>query len=396
VRGREVRTVSNATEGYAVAACRPARDAVGGCPVTRNSRLRLALDFRPALLGQAGIARAARELATALARRDDVELHLFGHSFARARVPPPPELARRLHRLPLPGRCQPALARVGLDAARLAGRARLFHWTDTIHPPVRSCPALLTVHDLAFAEDPEYHGPAAEGLLARARAAAAAAARIVTPTAATRDAVVRILGVAPERVRVIPFGADHVPSALPPPPIAGDYAVCIGTIEPRKNHLRLLAAWRRLPAPRPPLVVVGRPGWQCADAVAALRAGVAAGELRWLRDAGDAQLFGCLAHARLLVYPSLLEGFGFPPLEALALGVPVVAGRPPALDEVLGDAARTCDPRSVGALADAVAEVWRDDRLRAELAAAGRARARAFRWDDCAAQHAALYRELAG
>jgi glycosyltransferase involved in cell wall biosynthesis len=199
------------------------------------------------------------------------------------------------------------------------------------------------------------------------------------------------------RLRVIPFGADHVPEAAPEaaPPFAGaPFLLAIGTLEPRKNHAALLRAWRTLPAPRPRLVVIGRAGWLCAETVAALRAAAPDG-CTWLPRADDATLVRFLAHARALVYPSRYEGFGFPPLEAARLGTPIVAGDAAAVRETLGDAAVFVDPDDTAALARALAELLADERARTSLGAAGRARAARFRWLDTARAYAEVYREAA-
>jgi glycosyltransferase involved in cell wall biosynthesis len=354
---------------------------------------RIAIDYRPALLGNAGIGRAVRELAAAIARGGgrDVELRLFGHCLAAARRATTPPA--RLHRLPIPGRVQPWLARLRLDAAALSGNAAVFHWTDTVHPPVHRAKTVLTVHDVAFAADPTFHGPAANGLSERCRAAVGAAHAIVVPTAATAADLRQHFAPAGP-VHVVPFGADHVPASTAPDPLRGEpFVLAIGTIEPRKNHVRLLQAHRLLRTPRPRLVVVGRAGWECADAVAALRA---APETLWLTNADDATVFALLAHARALVYPTRYEGFGFPPLEALMFRTPVVAGDTPALREVLDDAAVFVDPTNAASIADGIARVLDDERLRESLRRRGPARAAAFRWQDCARRHVALYRELAG
>jgi len=360
--------------------------------------LPIALDYRPALLSPAGIGRACRELARALARRDDVALHLFGHSLARARVPVEVPPGARLHRLPIPGRSLPLLARCGLPAARLAGGARVFHWTDFVMPPVGATPAVLTVHDLAFVRDPAWHGAAAAAeLRERTRAAIARAAAVVVPSRTTAQDV---RAFAPElrALHVVPFGGDHVGRAPagPPHPLGGSpYALCLGTIEPRKNHGNLLAAWRQLPASRPLLVVVGRAGWACDGIVAALREAAAEGLVQWRPRAGDAEVFALLAHAELLVYPSLWEGFGFPPLEAMALGVPVVAHDAPPMRELGDGALQLADATDPGALAAACARLLGDGPARVQCAQRGRARAQTFRWADCAAAHAAIYREVA-
>ena len=358
--------------------------------------LRVALDYRPALLGRSGIPRAVRELARSLAEVAEemsLELHLFGHSFAGAEVQETPRRAR-LHRTRLPGRALPWLARIGLGAQRLCGGAEVFHWTDYVHPPVgRHTKVVLTLHDCAFAVDPSLHGEDAANLLARTRAACRRADVIVCPTRATADDARRALDVSSDRIRVIPFGIDHAirPRTATPAPDPQGHILMLGTIEPRKNHLRAIAAWRSLPSPRPRLVIVGRPGWCCEEAVTAIRDAVDSGEATWFDDADDALLTALFDEADALLYPSLLEGFGFPPLEALARGIPVVAGDTPALRETCGDAAIWCDPRDIDAIRDALASALASDARGAVVRDARRAQAAHFRWADCARAHAEVY-----
>jgi len=354
----------------------------------------IALDYRPALLSRAGIGRATRELARALVEVEDLRVHLFGHCLARARVPASAPRGARLHRLPIAGRLLPALERLGLGAERLAGGAALVHWTDYVQPPVRSAPRVLTVHDLAFVRDERWHGAAAAGLRERTRRAVARATALVTPSRATAEDLRAFAPDAP-RARVIPWGGDHVPTErLPRVGRFDDYVLCVGTVEPRKNHLGLLEAWRRLPRPRPHLVVAGARGWECDEIVAALRAAEQQGALTWLDRVQDAELWSLLQHARALVYPSLWEGFGFPPLEAMALGVPVIAHDVPPLREACGDAACYADATDAAALADAIAARLGDERARRDAVRAGRALAADRTWRACAEQHAALYREV--
>ena len=359
--------------------------------------LPIALDYRPALLSFAGIGRAVRGLAAALAQRDDVTVHLFGHSLAAARRPAAVPPRARLHRLPIPGRTLPWLHRLGVGAEHLAGRVGVFHWTDYVQPPLSRAAAVLTVHDLAFERDPSWHGANTAVLRERTRAALAAAAAVVVPSQTTA-ADLRTFVPEAKTPHVIPFGADHVvPEHVGPThPFAGrPYALCLGTIEPRKDHRTLLAAWRQLPEPRPLLVVVGRAGWQCDDTVADLRTAERERRAVWIAAADDAFAFQLLRHAELLVYPSLWEGFGFPPLEAMQLGVPVVAADTAPMRELGDGALALVTPHDAAALAEGVARVLGDRTHAERLRAAGRRRAAAFRWRDCAEAHAALYREVA-
>jgi alpha-1,3-rhamnosyl/mannosyltransferase len=337
-----------------------------------------------------------RELARALAARGDVELHLYGHSLARSRRSDPLPAGARLHRLPIPGRSLPLLARCGLGADRLGGRVAVFHWTDYVHPPLSRSAAVLTLHDVAFAQDAAFHGNAqSRALRERSARAAARAAVIVTPTQASARAASEHLAIPSRKLAVIPHGIDHLPARPLPRPRPEPYAVMIGTIEPRKNHVRALAAWRALGRDRPRLVVLGKRGWQCDAAVRAIEAARGDG-VEWQRDADDARLFAHLAHAQALLYPSLLEGFGFPPLEALALGVPVVAGDTPALREVLGEAAVFCDPRSIDSIRDACDRALRDTALRARVIAAGAGVCAALTWRECARAWRAVYERAVG
>ncbi|MCA8976036.1 MAG: glycosyltransferase family 4 protein [Planctomycetes bacterium] len=357
--------------------------------------LPIAIDYRPALLSRAGIGRVTRELARALAERTDLEVHLFGHSLAAARVPTAIPEGARLHRWPLPGRSLGTLARLGLGGDRLAGNVGIFHWTDFVQPPAGRAAKVLTVHDLAFVRQPQWHGAAAATLSARTRIAIAAADVVVVPSRTTA-ADVREFAPAAD-VRVVPFGCDHTVAATNAAhPLDGrPYALCLGTIEPRKNHRTLLQAWRALPAPRPLLVVIGGIGWECGEIVAELRRAERDGIVQWLQDCDDAAMWRWLGHAMLLVYPSLWEGFGLPPLEAMHCGVPVIAHDTPVLRETTAGAARLVDATDAENLAAAVREVTTDADLRAGLIALGRDRAAAFRWQHCAEHHAAIYHEVA-
>ena len=353
------------------------------------------LPYRPALLSRAGIGRATRELARSLARCDELDVHLFGHSLARSKVAVDVPDGARLHRLPIAGRALPTLRRFGIGAERLAGNARVFHWTDYVQPPVLRARTILTVHDLAFFRDSSWHGAQAGELRERTLTAIRSATALVTPSQTTADDVRTFVDDAPP-LHVIPFGSDHVPVAAAPHPLAGrDYALCVGTIEPRKNHRKLLEAWRALREPRPLLVVVGGIGWECDDIVRDLEQAEREGLVQWRRQCPDDEMWALLQHARLLAYPSLWEGFGFPPLEAMAMGVPVVAHETEPLRE-LGDGAPTlADATDAGALADAIDRTLHDSAHRRQRIEAGRARADSFRWARCASDHAALYREVA-
>lgn len=356
--------------------------------------LPIALDYRPALLSRAGIGRATRELARSLAQHPELRVHLFGHSLARSKVATEIPTTTRLHRLPIAGRALPLLRRLGIGAEHLAGNAKVFHWTDFVQPPIRKARTVLTVHDLAFVRNPSWHGEQATELRERTRTAIARADALIVPSSTTANDVQAFAPDAPP-MRVIPFGADHVPTTTSPHPLNGrEYALCVGTIEPRKNHRALLAAWRALSEPRPLLVVVGAIGWECDEIVADLNMAQREGIVQWLPHCSDEQLWPLLQHAKMLAYPSLWEGFGFPPLEAMALGVPVVAHQTDPLRELGDNALTLADATNTEALHAAIERVLHDVDHRRGCIDAGRRRAKSFVWQECAAAHTKLYREV--
>lgn len=282
----------------------------------------------------------------------------------------------------------------------------VFHATNYVFPfRLRTPRAVLTIHDLTLLKFPQWHPRDRLAMMGPALALAAARAdRIVTPSRCTRDDVLEWLPVEPERVVVIPDGVD--PIFAPPPagevaarlaPLglrAGEYLLFLGTIEPRKNLGRLLQAIEMAGAGIGPLVLAGGPGWNDAALRHAITRLARDGRVRALGYVPGDLRPALHAGARAFVYPSLYEGFGFPPLEAMACGTPVLTSNVSSLPEVVGDAALLVDPEDVSALAEGLTRLWGDDRLRDELRARGLARAREFSWDRTARLTLDVYRSV--
>jgi glycosyltransferase involved in cell wall biosynthesis len=274
--------------------------------------------------------------------------------------------------------------------AGLTRGADVVHATNFVLPPTGGPPGVVTVHDLSYERDDTRPGGAR--LRDLVPWSVRRAARVLVPTAVIGREVVDRLGVDPKRVAVTHegvapafFGATPLGDlALEGFGIRRPFALAVGTLEPRKNLARLLEAWQQARPPGWQLVIAGPRGWGPA-----LPATPGVKLLGWL---GDDTLPGLFSAAGLFCYPSLYEGFGLPPLEAMATGTPALVGRYSAAPEVLGEAALMVDPADADAIADGLRRLADDDALRQRLAAAGRVRAAAFTWERTARATLDAYR----
>jgi glycosyltransferase involved in cell wall biosynthesis len=320
-------------------------------------------------------------------------------------TPPTAEpLVRRCSAIHIPSRLPTSrpLVRIAWEqgvAPLLVRRFKL----DLLHSPVNVAPLLLdrpsvlTIHDLAFLIHPERLPKAKQAYLrGLVRASVARATHVITISQKTKEDLVNYFNVREERISVVYLGVDerYRPLAVCCPPIERPYILYVGTIEPRKNLdvlVRAFAVLRQRGYPHR-LVLVGARGWLYADLfqlIAALGLEEAVVEVGFVDDL--VPWYNC---ADLFVYPSQYEGFGLPPLEAMACGVPVVVSSGGALGEVVADAALTASPGDEEALVEAMRAVLDNTALAQRLAAAGRARAATFSWDQTARRTAAVYREV--
>lgn len=294
------------------------------------------------------------------------------------------------------------LARPGLpERLRVAD---VVHATNPASvPPARDGQALVvTVHDLAFDRFPEAFPPTWRALYRLGvRAAIRRADVIAVPTAATRDDLV-LRGADPDRIRVTPLASSLPDAGLDPMVVAarhgidGPFVLCPATLEPRKNHVRLVRAYRQVAHEFPQtLVLAGPDGWRMEELARELERPGAGRVLRTGRLDAD-ELDALYRAADVVAYPSLYEGFGLAIVEAMARGVPVLTSMTPACAEVAADAAVLVDPFDVGELADALARLLGDDDLRDDLVARGRARAAGLSWDATARATLEAYRAAVG
>jgi glycosyltransferase involved in cell wall biosynthesis len=256
------------------------------------------------------------------------------------------------------------------------------------------------VHDLAFRHFPDTFPAAGRRYHERsARIVADEAARIIAVSQATARDLIELYGVEPERVTVVPLGVEP-PAAADGPAAArlladlgvrGPFLLSVGTLEPRKNLPRLLAAFGEVTDELPDhfLVVVGPVGWGPA-----LRPTWDSVRVKLAGPVDDAVLHALYRAAAGLAFPSLYEGFGLPVLEAMAHGIPVLTSDRSSLPEVAGDAALLVDPLDRGAIAKGLVRLATDSALRRRLAAAGQRRAARFTWPATAEATWAAYREV--
>jgi glycosyltransferase involved in cell wall biosynthesis len=271
-------------------------------------------------------------------------------------------------------------------------------------------PSVVTVHDLSWIHYPQLH-PAwrVRGMNAAMPRVVRDAAQIITDSEFVRAEVIAHFGLPAQRVSAVPLGvapgfrpmeaAAMAPVLAAHGLAAAGYVLAVGTLEPRKNLATVLAAYSGLPEAtrkRFPLVVAGMQGWGMEQTPGAMRGMVAAGEVRLLGYVPQASLQALYAGARLFVYPSIYEGFGLPPLEAMASGVPVIASRRGSLPEVVGDAGVLVEPLDEIELREAIARLLEDDAARRALSASGLDQAAKFGWPRCAAETLAVYEKALG
>ncbi len=346
-----------------------------------------------------GTAQAALESVRALRAHGSIDQ--IGVSARHTRDPAPPWVP------PIPVRPLP-LPRLALyeswhrlrrpEVQRATGPVDVIHATGMAVPPP-SAPLVVTVHDLAFLDDPSRSTRRGLSFFRRAiELARADATLVVVPSTATLEDC-RRRGFDPDRLRLVPWGIDIRPADAATVSAArarhgldGPYVLWVGTLEPRKNLPALLDAFSRVPGDTR-LVLVGPEGWRTDLADRLDRLGDRVSSLGFL--APD-ELRALYAGAEVFCFPSHREGFGLPVLEAMAQGTPVVTSAGTATEEVVGDAGLTVDPCDVDALTAALTGLLDDPVGAAALGRAGAARAeRSFSWASTAALLEAVYAEAA-
>jgi len=367
-----------------------------------------------------GIGNYMVELGAALHARGDIDVHSFYGQRWRNEPPRAPDpggrgvaatrlwdriepwipLKRELRKLQQQGPFERGLRSRAID---------VYHEPNYV-PVSYDVPVVVTIHDLSWLRYPETQPADRVRWLERGLSGALdRAGAILVDSAFVRDELVAMFDVPPQRVTVAHLGVSPAFRPRSPEETAvtlralglqhGHYLLSVGTIEPRKNIGHLLAAFARLPAALRdgfPLVIAGARGWRAADLKRELRLLADRGQIRFLGHAPAADLPNLYAGAAAFIFPSLSEGFGLPPLEAMASGVPVLASDRAALREVVGDAGLAFDPEQPQDTALKIAAILEDSAARADFSRRGENRARSFTWAACAQATVEAYRQALG
>jgi len=353
---------------------------------------------------RSGTGRHTIELARALAKRSDaLELSLLWPAGA---AEGPPEGVRVFSR---DARNIPRLLddqyRI-LSLQRECG-AELLHYPANVGLMRGDAKFVLTVHDLAFIRNPEWFTPTRSNYYRRATLRSAPRAeRIITVSRAARDDLIELAGVDPDRIDVIhngvepefhPRSAEEVQQVRDSLRLPERFVLFVGTLEPRKNVIRLVRAWEQIAEEADvDLVIVGRSGWKTEPILQTIERSRLFRRIHLVGHVPGSQLPAVYTAAKALVWPSLFEGFGLPPLEAMACGTPALTSNTSSLPEVAGDAAVLVNPHDTDTIAAGMLNIVQNEEFRKELRARGIVRAKQFTWDRAADLTIQTYRRALG
>jgi glycosyltransferase involved in cell wall biosynthesis len=370
--------------------------------------MKVCLDIQAALGQRAGVGRYVRELLSHLgAGAGTDELSAFYFDFKRTGLDAaPPGVQMRACRW-MPGRvAQAAWKRIGFPPYDwFAGAADLYHFPNFIRPPLsRGRKSVVTIHDVSFLRMPETtEEKNLSWLSAEIHNTAQKADAILTDSHFSAGEICELLKVPAEKVFPIWLG---LPKFGPPPApeaaalarkalgLERPYLLMVGTIEPRKNISFLVKVYETLRDFDGDLVLAGGLGWKTGETLRAISESPRQPGIKWLKHMNDAQLSALYAGAAAFVFPTRYEGFGFPPLEAMGRGTPVVSARNSSLPEVLGDAAEWVDGFDAEEWAQKIRAVLADPARAARLRAAGFEQANQFTWEETARKTWKVYRTL--
>jgi glycosyltransferase involved in cell wall biosynthesis len=374
--------------------------------------MRIGIDGIPLATPKTGIGHYTFELARSLAR-------LIPGDECQLVAPVPIDLNEENDGLEMPANLRPVYApanalrrrwwTIGLPLYVRRNNLSLFHGTNYNLPLWQRCPTVVTIHDLSLLLHSDTHQ---EHLVRRARTRLPTmtriATRIITDSESVKREICTHLGVEPAKVMAVPLAprrafrpADELQAraARRKLGVEDDFILFVGTVEPRKNLITLVRAFDELLRTtdlRPQLVIAGPKGWLTEGLFANAEWSTRTDRILFTGYVPDEDLRALYSSCHVSVYPSVYEGFGLPPLEAMACGAPVITSRIPVIMETVGTNARLIDPSDVRELTSALVELLTDSGARAHFSAAGLQRATEFTWERTAQMTLEVYREALG
>lgn len=368
--------------------------------------MRIGVDTRLIHYQPAGISRYTWHLLQALAELDnDDEFIVFQHRKHRSPLIQQANFRRATLFAPVHHRLEQPL----LAAELVRFRLDLLHSTDFIPPLYTTIRSVITVHDLAFLHYPHFLTTESAAYYGQIDKAVVKAAHIIVPSEYTRQDLIAQLGAPADKVTVIHEAANPIFRPLPFAEtlravqerygLSERFILCVGTIEPRKNISGLLKAFAHLRNKYTPgdvmLAIAGGKGWLYEETIELVKSLHLEAHVRFLGRVPDEDLHQLYVAARCHIHPAHYEGFGLPPLEAMACGTPTIVSNVSSLPEVVGDAALLVNPLDIEEIAVAMQRLLTDDDLHVELSEKGLQRANTFSWERAARRTLDVYRKVA-
>jgi glycosyltransferase involved in cell wall biosynthesis len=360
-----------------------------------------------------GIGQYTKNLAEALIESGEVDLWLFYLFVWSREIRTEPirnitkfkEFIKKV--VPHPYLLSRALQQLKFAKGAHKCRIQLYHEPNFLSHTFQG-PTVITAHDLSWIRFPETHPAERVKIMNRLFPRSLARAdHIITDASYTREEIIKEFGVQPGRITSIPLAARkvfHPRSAAECQAVLEarhlqyrQFVLCVGTLEPRKNLEFMIRTYAELPVSMrewTPLVIVGMKGWLTSSIESTMSSLVASGHIRPLGFTSDEDLASLYASAQVLVYPSLYEGFGLPPLEAMASGTPVIVSNRTTLPEVVGTAGLLIEPDDADALTELLLRLQQDPAFWRDRADACLAHSAEFSWAHCARETLAVYRKV--
>jgi glycosyltransferase involved in cell wall biosynthesis len=373
--------------------------------------MHVVIDAQPLLEPLAGIGRCTSSILKALARIDSRNQYYlyYGASFRQSRAALPhfdsPNFHRKLIRCP--GRVFRFLTEKlkVLPVGSLLGNYDLYHGLN-YHVPRVAFPSIVNIYDLSYLLFPQYFTrKRLNDIRGKVASSIKRADKILTGSESAKADIVNFLKVPGKRIKVTPFGveetfkpqsSEEVSLIRKKHNLPERFILFVGTIEPRKNIISLLRAYHKLVRSDVGLVIAGGHGWLFEEIFREVSRLNLREKVMFPGRVSETDLPALYSAASVFVYPSVYEGFGFPPLEAMACGVPVIVSNTSSLPEIVGDAGILVNPEDSSEIAEAIRSVLDDDSKRENMRTKGIERAKRFSWEKCAGETLRIYAELAG